>query len=214
MQDCAWPSIRATNGWAKVVAQGTEADLGPSTPLDLPGGKYLVSVTAGGYKIAGAHVTVDGGTSAVTVRMMPTPLPLATIKIQVFDDLAPVDATYEADAEPGLPGFVASLADVTGRVSTDYFGNPLCTPYLHNGDGTVQYDPSGHPVVDAAHTTGRCTSDARGVITIRTSARTATPRSSRRPSASRTTGRRRRRSRAGTTPTSGSRPATPVSTTR
>ncbi|GAA1892764.1 hypothetical protein [Lapillicoccus jejuensis] len=167
--DCPWPSIRATNGWAKVVAQGTEADLDASKALSLPGGKYLISVTADGFKIAGAHFTVDGGSTPqpVNVRMLPTPLPLATLKIQVFDDLAPVDATYEADAEPGLPGFVASLSDVFGRVSTDYYGNPLCTPYLIDPTTHgLQYDAHDRPVVDAAHDTGRCTSDAQGVITI------------------------------------------------
>ncbi len=165
---CAWPSIRATNGWAPVVAQGTQADLDATKSLALDGGKYLISVTADGYKIAGSHFTVNGATQKVTVKMLPTPMPLATIKIQVFNDYAPVDATYEADAEPGLPGFVGSLSDVTGRVSTDYFGNPLCTPYKHNTDGTMMYDtsPTPRPVIDTAKQTGRCTSDSAGVITI------------------------------------------------
>jgi len=166
---CKWPSIRATNGWAPIVAQGTQADLDGTKSLALDGGKYLISVTADGYRIAGAHFTVNGGAvQPVTVKMLPTPVPLATIKIQVFNDLAPVDATYEADAEPGLPGFVGSLSDVTGRVSTDYFGNPLCTPYLHNQDGTMTYDtsPTPRPVIDTKLQTGRCYSDAHGVITI------------------------------------------------
>ncbi len=165
---CQWPSIRATNSWAKVVAQGSQDDLDGTAArsLSLPGGKYLISVTSAGYKIAGAHFAVDGGTQPVAVKMLPTPLPLATVRIQVFNDNAPVDATYEADAEPGLKGFVGSLSDVTGRVSTDYFGNPLCTPYRHNADGTVTYDGNGRPTIDTAHQTGRCYSDAAGVITI------------------------------------------------
>lgn len=166
---CPWPSVRATNGWAPIVAEGTQADLAHATSLALGGGKYLISVTADGYKIAGAHFTVDGGTTpqAVTVRMLPTPLPLATIKIQVFNDSAPVDATYEADAESGLAGFVASLADSTGRVSTDYFGNPICTIYQHDkATKQLLYGTDGRPLVDPTTNTGRCTSDGQGVITI------------------------------------------------
>ena len=63
--------------------------------------------------------------------MNPTPLPLTTLRLQVFNDNAPVDGTYEVDAEPGLAGFTASLTDVLGTVSTDYYGNALCTVYRH-----------------------------------------------------------------------------------
>jgi hypothetical protein len=174
-ETCPWPSIRNTSGWTEIVAQGDQGDLDSATALDgLPGGKYLISVTADGFKIDGAHFTVDGGTTPVVVRMNPTPLPLATIRIQVFEDQVPVDSTYEADAERGLAGFGAHLTDVLGEVSTDYYGNALCTAYQHTSDGTT---PSGdpadpilfvddRPVVDAAHNTGRCTSDATGEIVI------------------------------------------------
>ena len=64
--------------------------------------------------------------------MQPLPLPLATIKIQVFNDNVPADGTYEADAEQGLAGFTGNLSDVLGPVSTDYYGNALCTVYLHD----------------------------------------------------------------------------------
>ncbi|MDT7545382.1 MAG: large repetitive protein [Actinomycetota bacterium] len=170
---CPWPSVRNTAGQAPIVAQGTQADLSDTAALpNLPGGKYLISVTADGYKIAGAHFKVDGGTQRVLAQLDPTPLPLTTLRISVFNDMAPVDATYEVDAEPGLPGFTAHLTDVLGTVSTDYYGNALCTTYLHDpapvagGVGPMQFDAgTGRPVVDPA-SIGRCVSDATGEIVI------------------------------------------------
>ena len=76
---CPWPSTRKTSGWRPIVAQGDQTDLNDTKALtDLPAGKYLISVTADGFKIDGEHFTVDGGTTEVTVEMNPTPLPLAT----------------------------------------------------------------------------------------------------------------------------------------
>ncbi len=168
---CPWPSIRKTSGFAPIIAQGDEKDLNGTKALDgLAPGKYLISVTAKGFKIDGQHFTVGAGsTQAVTVLMNPTPLPLSTIRIQVFNDNIPVDATYEADAEEGLKGFTAHLTDVFGEVSVDYYGNALCTVYEHvNADGTgpIVFDDSNHPVVDTTKSTGRCVSDASGEIVI------------------------------------------------
>src|SRR5665811_1344313 len=123
-------------------AQGSQLDLNSGTALNnLPAGKYLISVTADGFKIDGQHFTVTSGvTTPVTVEMNPSPMPLSTLKIAVFNDNAPVDATYEVDAEPGLAGFVAHLSDVFGTVSTDYYGNAMCTVYRHahaNGSGPM-----------------------------------------------------------------------------
>lgn len=59
---CPWPSIRQSKGWADIVAQGDETDLGTSKPLtNLRGGKYLLSITADGYKIDGAQATGGPG---------------------------------------------------------------------------------------------------------------------------------------------------------
>ncbi|MEP7332471.1 MAG: SdrD B-like domain-containing protein [Terracoccus sp.] len=163
---CAWPSIRTTSSHSDIIAQGTQDDLSAAKSLHLPGGKYLISVTATDFKIDGAHFTVDGGTpQTVAVEMQPTPLPLTTLKIQVFQDSAPVDATYEVDAEQGLAGFTAHLADVFGTVSVDYYGNALCTMYQHNGAGKLVFDSANKPVVDPT-SIGRCVSDANGIITI------------------------------------------------
>ncbi|SDP46706.1 IPT/TIG domain-containing protein [Nakamurella panacisegetis] len=175
---CQWPSTRVTSGMAPIVAQGNQSDLNAGKALnDLPPGKYLISVTADGFKIDGKHFTVSaGGTTSVQVDMDPTPLPLTTLRIEVFNDNMPVDATYEVDAEAGLAGFTAHLTDVLGTVSTDYYGNALCTKYMHRVGATlyadaqrpnapIAFDADNKPIVDPA-STGRCTSDSRGQITI------------------------------------------------
>ncbi|MET3805069.1 hypothetical protein ABIB25_002069 [Nakamurella sp. UYEF19] len=177
---CQWPSVRNTSGAAAIMAQGNESDLNLTKALaNLPVGKYLISVTADNFKIDGSHFTVSAGsTLAVTVQMNPTPLPLSTLRIQVFNDNAPVDATYEVDAERGLAGFTAHLTDVLGTVSTDYYGNALCTMYMHTPNGTTLYpdnaahhdqpiafDAANKPIIDPS-STGRCTSDATGLIRI------------------------------------------------
>ncbi len=162
---CPWPSVRPTSSQAPIIAQGDETTLSGSQTLPLPGGKYLISVTADSFKIDGAHFAVNGGAQNVKVQMQPTPLPLTTLKIQVFGDNAPVDATYEVGAEQGLSGFTAHLSDVFGTVSVDYYGNSLCTLYQHTAGGRMVFDASNRPVVDSA-STGRCVSDSNGVITI------------------------------------------------
>ena len=176
---CQWPSIRKTSGQAPIIAQGNQTDLSSTTALQgLPPGKYLISVTADGFKIDGQHFTVVSGQvgTPVSVGMNPTPLPLTTLRIQVFNDNTPVDATYEVNAEHGLAGFTAHLSDVFGTVGTDYYTNPLCTKYMHDVAGVlspdavspnspIAFDVAGKAVVDPA-SAGRCVSDATGEIVI------------------------------------------------
>jgi hypothetical protein len=163
---CKWPSVRNTSGQAPIVAQGDESSLNTNQALtNLPVGKYLISVTADGYKIDGQHFQVTPGSSElVKVAMNPTPLPLTTLRIQVFNDNTPVDATYEVDAEKGLAGFTATLSDVFGLVSTDYYGNRLCTKYLHDASGRITFTGT-KPDIDPS-STGLCVSDSTGQIVI------------------------------------------------
>jgi len=140
---CQWPSIRNTSGQAPIIAQGNQAKLSSTIPLTgLAPGKYLISVLADGFKIDGQHFTVAAGQvgTPVIVQMNPTPLPLTTLRIQVFNDNVPVDSTYEVDAEQGLAGFTAHLSDVFGTVGTDYYTNPLCTKYMHDVAGVLSPD--------------------------------------------------------------------------
>lgn len=164
---CPWPSVRTTSGHSKIVAQGDQTTLSGTKILEgLAPGRYLISLIAADYKIDGAHFTVvDGRQTAVAAQLQPLPLPLATIRIQVFNDNIPVDGTYEANAEEGLAGFTATLSDVLGLVSTDYYGNALCTVYQHDSAGRMIFS-GGKPVADPTRSTGRCTSDATGEIVI------------------------------------------------
>ncbi len=152
---CDWPSIRAVPGAAPIYAQGTQDDFNGvlNAGLTLPPGRYLVSVVADGYKIGGAHFSVPlPGTGEVTVALQPHPLPPATMRIRVFEDVSPVNGQFDAPAENGLAGFRAVVNDPLGQISTDLFGNPLCTTYDANGD------PNGQ--------TNCLVSDANGDIVI------------------------------------------------
>jgi len=187
---CQWPSARYTAGNVPILTHGNQADLSEGVALNVPDGDFLISVTADGFKIDGAHFTVRNGAlssvdgnpvdplkpTTVTVGMQPFPLPLGTIRLRVFNDQAPVDGTYEAGSqedsdcsatpEPGracLAGFTAHISDVLDEVTTDYYGNPLCTTYETDSHGVVFVD--GAPVI-AAGSTGKCVSDANGDIVI------------------------------------------------
>ena len=184
-QDCPWPSIRNTPGYVPVVAQGDQDTLDADTALaDLPVGKYLISVLAPGYKLGGAHfqIPIDDTANTISVPLDADPTPLGNIRIQVFQDVAPVDGRYEAGAEPtaGMGGFQAFISDVLGAVTTDWFGNPLCTHYVHenandlahpvtdfpDGWGKVVYDANGDPVVDGSKPARCRANDVTGEIVI------------------------------------------------
>ena len=147
---CDWPSIREVPGAAPIYTQGDQSDFAAGG-LTLPDGKYLISVMAEGFKLGGAHFSVPlGGT--LTVQLQPHPLPPATIRIKVFEDISPVNGQFDAPAEAGLAGFTAVINDTVGQISTDVFGNPLCTTY--DGAG----NPNGQ--------TNCLVSDANGDIAI------------------------------------------------
>ncbi|MCB0086018.1 MAG: hypothetical protein KDE47_33995, partial [Caldilineaceae bacterium] len=103
----------------------------------LPAGKYLISVLADGYKMGGSHFTVPLS-GAVDVWLQPHPLPPATMRIKVFEDISPVNGQFDAPAEHGLAGFRVTINDTLGELSVDVFGNPLCTTYNNNGDPNGQ----------------------------------------------------------------------------
>jgi uncharacterized repeat protein (TIGR01451 family) len=135
---CNWPSIRAVPGAAPVFAQGNQDDFNGATlnGLVLPDGKYLVSVMANGYKIGGIHFSMPlEGSDDITVKLQPHPLPSATMRIKVFEDDASTNGQMDTD-EHGLEGFHVVINDILGQVSTDVFGNPLCTTYDAGGNPT------------------------------------------------------------------------------
>ena len=161
---CKSPARRSFFGTDTApVAEGDQ-----TTSIALPGGsKYLVSILADGYKIDGEHFSTpsDGSAVNVTVKAQPYPLPLSTIKVQIFNDNASVNGQMDVPGEDGLSGFDVHLNDVLGVVTTDWFGNPICTKYQLNADGTTYIDPTtGKPRITALG--GKCISDSTGIATI------------------------------------------------
>jgi len=149
---CDWPSVREMPGAAPIYTQGDQTDFA-NGGITLPDGKYLISVLAEGYKMGGAHFIVPLA-GPVTVELQPHPLPSATMRIKVFEDISPVNGAFDAPAEGGLEGFFAVIKDPAGDITTDVFGNPLCTQYDANGD------PLGGATTDCLY------SDANGDIVV------------------------------------------------
>jgi len=122
---CNWVSVAGRANNSPILTQGDQSDFAGG--MDLPAGKYLISVLADGYKIDGAHFTVpltDPG--LVTVKMQPYDLPDATIQAEVFEDNAPTNSAPDVPAERGIAGFTAHIADYIDEVTTDIYGDPLC----------------------------------------------------------------------------------------
>ncbi|MDX6570802.1 MAG: large repetitive protein, partial [Gaiellales bacterium] len=194
LSSCGWTSIRSIPGSSPIIAQGSEQEFDANTPVNLEPGKYLLSLTADGYAIDGVHFTVPagGGNVHVVAQMQPADLPLATLRVQVFNDTASTNGQWDEPGENpalngGMAGFQAHLADVLGEVTTDWFGNALCTrykqatwngttwvqttrpdpfkgPYLPSADQLTVRTPSGSPQISVVG--GRCLSNAAGEIEI------------------------------------------------
>ncbi|HRW07319.1 MAG TPA: hypothetical protein P5121_19580, partial [Caldilineaceae bacterium] len=163
---CDWVSIAGTASNSPIYTQGDQSDF-PLT--NLPAGRYLISVLADGYKLDGAHFTVPLN-GPLTVELQPFPLPDATIRAFVFEDISPTNGAPDVPAEHGLAGFVGHIADYIGEVTTDIYGNPLCT--LYQGEDPVTHViPPGSLDADMlpipiAGTGGECVSDANGDLVI------------------------------------------------
>jgi IPT/TIG domain-containing protein len=177
----AHPSVEAGNTYSPVVANGSEADSTVSLPdTEAPDRGYLVSIFANDglandgtpksryepdYKLGGAHFTLPVDAGDVVVELQPNPLPLAALKVLVFHDNSPVNATEDVPVEEGLKGFHVILHDPIGEVVTDWYGNPLCTQYERDpGTGKVILDADGSPTPIAG--TGFCLTDDTGYVSI------------------------------------------------
>jgi len=170
---CNWTSIAGIKSSSPIFTQGDQDDFNGvnSSGIDLPDGRYLISVLADGYKLDGAHFVMPvSDTNPVTVAMQPYPLPDATIRAKVFADTAPTNSAPDMPAEQGLAGFVGHISDYIGEVSTDVYGNPLCTRYEGEDPVTFQIPASFLDVdmvpVPVPGTGGQCVSDANGDLAI------------------------------------------------
>ena len=136
-EGCDWPSIHSVAA-SKVIASGDSSEWNLTDAINsLDPGKYLVSVSADGYEIGGAHFSVPmpvvlAGPGIIKVALNPYPIPLGTIQVKVFEDAAPADGTFDATTEHGLEGWNATVNDILGAVSTDWYVNPICTEYYRS----------------------------------------------------------------------------------
>ena len=165
-RSCPWTSVNSAPDASPIVAEGDQDTL--AAGLDLPDGKYLISVIADGYKLDGAHFTMPLGDAPVEVGLQPMPLPDSTVKGKVFEDMVPTNSADDSGEAP-LEGFQGHLNDDLGLVTTDVYGNPLCTTYVGEDPVTHEIpmsalDADMAPVVDKVG--GKCLSDADGIITF------------------------------------------------
>ncbi len=156
---CNQPAVRSFFGSDTApVMTGEKADLATqSVPVNLPDGRYLVSITADGFKIDGEHFTIPSSSGLVTVQAQPFPLPLTTIKVQIFNDNASTNGQMDVPDEVGLAGFEVHLNDVLGVVTTDWFGNPICTSYQKDVNGSTILGVAGTVSTGTTATTIRDT---------------------------------------------------------
>ncbi|MBE2225358.1 MAG: hypothetical protein IAF02_27730, partial [Anaerolineae bacterium] len=180
-ESCTWPSIKAIGSSSPIVTQGTAIDLNDVDTLTLPDGDYLISVVADGFKIDGQWFSLpmaedanNPGTGLVKVAMQPYPLPTSTMAFQVFEDNALPNSAADVPAEVANPnepplndmsGFVAHIGDWGGEVTTDAYGNPLCTEY-EAGDGPNGYAWEDGAPIPVPNTGGACVSGPDGLILI------------------------------------------------
>lgn len=143
---CNWVSMGVKKGsFAPIYTQGDQSNIAAVAPVN--GQRYLISVLADGYKLDGTHFTGNGSADqAVTVDLISNAaLPAATIQAEIFEDNAPTNSAPDVPAERGLEGWLGQITDYLGQVTTDVFGNPLCT----------EYDAGGNAITG---TGGRCLS--------------------------------------------------------
>jgi hypothetical protein len=140
------PSLVPPESYSPIVATGDQDTPSPT----LPAGSYLATVLAGpfpstpsDYKMWGAHFEVQPGGAPVTVEvgMVPQPLPLAKLRVNVFHDNWSTDAFMDVPREEGLEGFHVIIHDPVGEVTVDFFGDPLC-------GGICLTDANGEVVIE------------------------------------------------------------------
>jgi hypothetical protein len=121
----------STESNSPVMAEGGSGH----TTVNLPKGRYLISVRSLDHKMWGTYITLpddaatDGSLTArieLTEQSDAHPLPLGKIRVFVFDDTAWTNGAPDTE-EGGLNGFQVGLEEQTGSaVTVDYNNDPLC----------------------------------------------------------------------------------------
>lgn len=125
------PLALSTESNSPVVAEGDQS----RPTVNLPAGRYLISVRSLDHKMWGQHITLPHPATAngsLTARIDLTeqseahPLPLGKIRVFVFEDNAWANGAPDTE-EGGLQGFKVGLEEQThSAVTVDYHNNPLC----------------------------------------------------------------------------------------
>jgi polysaccharide lyase family 4-like protein len=129
------PNALSTESNSPIVREG-----GDSRPtVNLPDGRYLISVRAPNHKMWGKHITLpaDAGTVRIDLTTVSEahPLPLGKIRVFVFNDTAWTNGAPDTE-EAGLNGFQIGLEEQTGgAVTVDYNNTPLCGGVCVTGGG-------------------------------------------------------------------------------
>jgi hypothetical protein len=163
------PLALSTESNSPVVAEGNQG----RRTVNLPAGRYLISVRSLDHKMWGQHVTLpnpdpastDGSVTAnidLTEQSADHPLPLGKIRVFVFNDNAWTNGAPDIE-EPGVSGFKIGLEEQTGSaVTVDYNNNPLCGgDCLTANNGFVEVPDLGPATyfIDVHPPDGPCNSD-------------------------------------------------------
>jgi hypothetical protein len=162
-------AVKFHTSFTPVVASGTDAD-----PIKVnPAKRYYLSVlpTVNNYSNTGGEI--EAGVGSLTVIAAKLPLPTARIRVQVFQDNAPLDGMISG-TEAGLAGFQVTIDDAGGTYgmsgghqSTDAMGNKIGTTYQPCADGDGNPTPGACDSYQVAQLgDGFVLSDADGFAVI------------------------------------------------
>ncbi len=151
-----------------VIDQGTDADLQKKLKNLKAKKNYFITILPdSGYNLGGAGF--QGDENSVDVYVNPFPIPTAQITIFVHTDMAPINGAWDT-GEEGLADFQVVVEDAGGKYgasagiqSANVYGDPLCTVYETNPDGTYTSDPP----TPTADTPTRCITGPDGRLTVR-----------------------------------------------
>jgi hypothetical protein len=161
------PLALSTESNSPIVREGDQ----DRATVNLPDGRYLISVRALDHKMWGAHITLprdaaDDGTLHARIELTEQsdahPLPLGKIRVFVFEDTAWTNGAPDTEEGP-LQGFKIGLEEQThSAVTVDYNNNPLCGgECLSGADGLVTVPDLGPATyfIDVHPPEGPCNDD-------------------------------------------------------
>ncbi len=162
-----FPTYVTTESNSPIVREGNEN----RNTVQLPAGRYLISVRAVDHKMWGSYITLpdDAATNGtLTARIDLTeqsdshPLPLGKIRVFAFEDNAWTNGAPDTEETP-LQGFKIGLEEQThSEVSVDYNNKPLCGGQcLTADDGLVTINDLGPATyfIDVHPPEGPCNDD-------------------------------------------------------